>query len=99
MAVMISVCNNAGHVRRCDAKCYNAVKQKCICVCGGRNHGAGHNQAVANTVNIAYEEIRKTCGEDAGELVVRKAAGQLMLFHQRAQKEAHTRRAQRTDSI
>lgn len=34
---------------RCDAKCYNAKRPECTCICGGVNHGKGHNQAIDNT--------------------------------------------------
>jgi hypothetical protein len=34
--------------RRCDAKCHNAEGSECNCICGGRNHGVGFTQAVAN---------------------------------------------------
>lgn len=32
--------------RRCDASCYNAKGDKCCCVCGGKNHGVGFDQAL-----------------------------------------------------
>ena len=38
---------------RCDAKCYNATGEKCECICGGLNHGAGINKAVENTNELA----------------------------------------------
>lgn len=37
------------NARRCDAKCYNATHPDCDCVCGGRNHGAGKQQAIETT--------------------------------------------------
>jgi len=39
-----------GPIRRCTAKCYNAKKPKCRCICGGKNHGVGQNQGIANTI-------------------------------------------------
>ena len=48
MATVLAVHNSDGCVGRCDAKCYNAKGSICKCVCGGANHGAGLNQAVAN---------------------------------------------------
>jgi len=33
-------------IGRCDAKCYNAEHEKCDCICGGANHGAGLCRAV-----------------------------------------------------
>lgn len=37
-----------GPVRRCDQRCYGATHGKCACICGGRNHGAGIQKALAN---------------------------------------------------
>lgn len=37
-----------GPQRQCDARCYNATHGKCDCICGGRNHGAGEQQALQN---------------------------------------------------
>lgn len=35
-------------LRRCDARCYNATKPKCNCICRGANHGVGLDQALDN---------------------------------------------------
>jgi len=48
MAILIKVVTEGGVVRRCDARCYNAEHPKCVCVCGGVNHGAGYRRAVEN---------------------------------------------------
>lgn len=47
MTTILTV-TRANGSRRCDATCYNAHGPKCECVCGGKNHGAGQEQAVAN---------------------------------------------------
>lgn len=44
---------------RCNARCYNAKHEKCVCVCGGRNHGVGHDKAVDNTRQIAEKLYKK----------------------------------------
>lgn len=56
MTTMISVHRSgagpegqAGCIGRCDAKCHDAKKVNCNCVCGGWNHGAGELQAIVNT--------------------------------------------------
>jgi hypothetical protein len=54
MAVLITVGNSEGD-RRCDAKCYNAEGDKCDCVCGGMNHGAGLSKALVNTADHAEQ--------------------------------------------
>lgn len=46
---LISAGNSTGVYGRCDAKCYGAKHPHCHCICGGRNHGAGLDQAMANT--------------------------------------------------
>jgi hypothetical protein len=48
MTLILVHCGGGG-TRRCDAHCYNARKADCTCVCGGRNHGQGLHQAVAQT--------------------------------------------------
>ena len=35
-------------IGRCDAKCHTAKGKKCKCVCEGRNHGVGFDQAMRN---------------------------------------------------
>jgi hypothetical protein len=49
MATLIAIYNSEGCVGRCDAKCYEATHPECDCICGGRNHGAGQQQAMDNT--------------------------------------------------
>lgn len=34
-------------LHKCDARCLNATGHNCECSCGGKNHGAGNNMAVA----------------------------------------------------
>jgi len=46
----------SGKNDRCDAKCYNARHKKCVCCCGGRNHGVGFAKAIKNTVDH-FEEM------------------------------------------
>ena len=46
---LIAAYNSDGCVGSCDAKCYIAASHDCDCICGGANHGAGQQQAVANT--------------------------------------------------
>ena len=50
---LITVGNSDGIVGRCDAKCYNAHHPDCDCICGGKNHGAGLQQAMDNTRALA----------------------------------------------
>lgn len=58
MATLIAVYTSDGCEGRCDAKCYDAdPNSECICVCGGRNHGAGKKQAIENTREMAEQWI------------------------------------------
>lgn len=43
---------------RCDAKCYNARHPDCHCICGGKNHGAGLDQAIDNTRELAADQVK-----------------------------------------
>lgn len=44
--------------RKCDAGCYNAEKPECDCICKGKNHGVGLNQAKLYTLMHAHEMIK-----------------------------------------
>lgn len=57
--VLIEQRTSRGLVGRCDAKCYNAKHPRCVCICGGKNHGAGLSKAVDNTLEMAEEWIKK----------------------------------------
>ena len=46
--------------RRCDARCHNATKPRCRCICGGVNHGVGLDQARTNTKKITDDQLIKT---------------------------------------
>jgi len=35
-------------IGRCTAKCHTAKGKRCYCICGGRNHGVGFEQAMLN---------------------------------------------------
>ena len=57
MTTLISWSNSSGEQGRCDAKCYDATGPDCDCICGGRNHGVGQEQAVENTRALAEQMI------------------------------------------
>jgi hypothetical protein len=57
MTTLIAVYDSDGCRGRCDARCYEAKDDKCDCICGGRNHGAGRNQAIENTQELAEQWI------------------------------------------
>ena len=57
MTTLISYQSSGGDQGRCDAKCYDAQEPDCDCICGGRNHGAGKQQAIENTRELAQSWI------------------------------------------
>lgn len=65
MATLIAVYDSDGLVGRCDAKCYNASSPGCECICGGKNHGAGVQQAIDNTRALADAWLKQYT-EDRG---------------------------------
>jgi hypothetical protein len=61
MTALIAVYTGDGCVGRCDAKCYHAWGPECHCICQGANHGAGRQEAIDNTREIAetwLEQVR-----------------------------------------
>ena len=68
MATVITVSNSEGVVGRCDAKCHNASEPECDCICGGRLHGVGAENAITvNTDEIDPDgEIRKAWAKANG---------------------------------
>lgn len=66
MTTLIAVYNSEGCQGRCDAKCYDAGEPDCDCICGGRNHGAGKQQAIDNTRELAESWLEQACanGQD-----------------------------------
>jgi len=66
VSTLIAVYNSDGCQGRCDAKCYDAHEPDCDCICGGRNHGAGKQQAIDNTREMAesWLEQARTDGQD-----------------------------------
>lgn len=83
MSTLIAVYNSDGCVGRCDAKCYEAKHPHCDCVCGGKNHGAGLQQATENTRELAdqwLEDYRKLKGSNDLKGEVNQGIFQLKLF-------------------
>lgn len=60
--------------RRCGARCYNAKRPTCVCICQGINHGVGHNQAIENTQEHAQ---LLSDAQDAGDFIINPSTYQL----------------------
>ena len=58
LATLMTFKSASGKTDRCDAKCYNAKGSKCVCCCGGANHGVGFRKAFKNTVEH-FEDMVK----------------------------------------
>ena len=61
--------NSEGTKGRCDAKCHNATKDDCDCMCGGRYHGANNKPG-------GLEKAVQEHSEEVFEAAKRKAAEQ-----------------------
>jgi len=65
---IIAVYNSRGCVGRCDAKCHNATKPDCRCICGGAFHGIATTPTQEEREAITDDEIiaaaQKIFGED-----------------------------------
>lgn len=79
MPTLISVHNSNGCVGRCDAKCYNALRPECDCICGGLNHGVGLYEAIENTKGMSDESVRINCRERGDDKNIRVSRKQLQL--------------------
>lgn len=80
---LLDVRTSKGRNSVCDEKCYNATMPACHCVCGGRNHGVGLNQAVKNTLAMLDSEIKlnaKTYPSETVLVVVKNPYVQLEMF-------------------
>jgi hypothetical protein len=66
MTTLIAVYNSEGCVGRCHARCYDAAEPDCDCICGGRNHGAGKQEALDHTRDLAQSwlEHARAGGQD-----------------------------------
>ena len=81
MTVLMELRINGRIVARCDKACVEAKHPRCTCICGGKNHGKGHNAAVENTLREADEWLARWREENGGmNPEVEMTAGQMALF-------------------
>ncbi len=83
MVTLIAIYSSYGREGRCDAGCYNATSANCTCVCGGRNHGVGYDQAAKNTREMAEEMVEEYAarkGLYGYQVIVPDQVRQLPLF-------------------
>jgi hypothetical protein len=46
VTVMTEVSSGGQRRRSCNGTCHNAKKSKCVCICGGRYHGASRDDTL-----------------------------------------------------
>jgi hypothetical protein len=71
MTTLISAKYPGGTYRRCDSRCHHATGPYRDCICGGVNHGVGHEQAVINTREHAQEWIDRYQAEHPDVVSIR----------------------------
>lgn len=54
MSTILAI-GTADGIRRCDARCHDATKLTCDCICGGRYHGRGLDNAGTQLVDDLLE--------------------------------------------
>ena len=64
MIALLAVYGSDSCTGICDVRCYDATACACACLCGGRNHGAGRQQAVINTSEHALEWLDRAMKAD-----------------------------------
>jgi hypothetical protein len=58
MPTAIRVTRHGEHVGSCTASCYDAVPaSRCVCICGGANHGVGRLEAMGRAHELAALQI------------------------------------------
>jgi hypothetical protein len=62
---LLAVYDSDSCVGRCDAACYDAAGACAGCICGGVNHGAGREQAIANARQYAYQWLDRATGANS----------------------------------
>jgi len=64
--VIISVIDQHGPFRQCDARCYDSTGTECHCVCGGAFHGVGKRIAAEDRSLLSDEDIVETANRVLG---------------------------------
>ena len=59
--ILIEVKDGHKLIGRCDAKCYDAADDRCVCICCGKNHRKGLKQALENTKENGEQWLDDFC--------------------------------------
>lgn len=76
MATLMSWHSSSGEQHRCDAKCHNAERPDCECMCGGAFHGAGRDGTLEQKIKEHGDEILERL---AGQTLIDPAQGRMTL--------------------
>ena len=69
MTTLLTEKIGSGPTRRCDARCYTGKHDKCACICGGKNHGAGLEKAMDNVRETFLPMIEAKTGMQLGKML------------------------------
>jgi hypothetical protein len=86
VTTVLSVGNSEGE-RRCDARCHDAGKTECDCVCGGRYHGKGRRQVLDQVQDDVVDGVFGETVAIAGRRALanaRERSPERVRFHERA---------------
>jgi len=78
--VILRSFNSACETGCCNEGCYDARNKRCLCCCGGRNHGVGLNQAIKNSAEIVKQTNTGTYPETLMQVRFEVPKKQLRLF-------------------
>ncbi|OLT12939.1 hypothetical protein BJF79_03300 [Actinomadura sp. CNU-125] len=82
MASLLIVRRGGDIIGHCDALCYDAKHDECVCkACGGVNHGVGIERAIVNTRALHAGWLEQARAEDPGiEFELDESVQHLPLF-------------------
>ena len=78
--IVLKAFNRERQIGQCDAKCYHGKNIRCLCCCGGLNHGVGLNQAIKNSAEIARRDKASSNPDELWEIRYEAWDRQLRLF-------------------
>jgi len=78
--IVLKAFNRERENGRCDKRCYFAKNIRCLCCCGGRNHGVGLNRAIKNSAEIVREAAAANNQDGLGQVRYEAWDRQLRLF-------------------
>lgn len=86
MTTIYAVYDRYGLVGRCDARCHEAKKPECHCICGGARHGVGSRVTQEEVNAVSDDELIENAIKRGiiGPPRVQRHEEQLNLFESKA---------------